>query len=174
MRLRAILFRTFNLARYGSPISFVKERWVLNDAIIKNVGLNSNFDNINNSQLNIIVKIYAKIYISNKTKEYLQLFIVGDRTIKNPAVLRREILKEFGIELKRKTEKGGDDAKQVMLVEEIREIMNIELGREEDGAVDDLMINSEIPFEKCEKFKQLFLKDYVLPERPEKPKVDTE
>ena len=55
---------------------------------------NQQVDRKNDFHVNIIGKIYVKMYISDKTKDNLQLLLVNDRTMENPVVLGRDILRD--------------------------------------------------------------------------------
>ena len=47
--------------------------------------------------------------------------------MKSPAVLGREVWRQFGFKLKRENDEEAVDTKRIMLLKEIREIMNIKI-----------------------------------------------
>lgn len=79
----------------GSPISFIKERFVRNCDIQNKI--TKRFCGINGSGLDIIGEIKVNITLDGITKNDLEIFVVPDNTMLIPVILGRKILKIFGL-----------------------------------------------------------------------------
>ncbi|XP_029174721.1 uncharacterized protein LOC114943300 isoform X2 [Nylanderia fulva] len=147
----------------GSPVSFVKERFIGNANIDPINEFDHRYCGINNSKLTIVGKITARITLGNDCAEDVTVLIVPENTMITSAVLGRDVLRRFELVLA-KTE----------VADTTQEIMNINFSEAHDNPVDCLDINAETSYDVQNKFKRLFIENYVKPQRPKEPKVQAE
>ena len=114
-------------------------------------------------KLDHLGKVHAKISIGNIMRENLRVYVVPENTSFTPALLGRDILRKFGIGLTLPTHDNAS-----------REIMNINVIEGERHLVDDLRVNSAIPYEAKIKLRQMFQKSYVDYPRQSEPKTKAE
>ncbi|XP_015432072.1 PREDICTED: uncharacterized protein LOC107188311 [Dufourea novaeangliae] len=147
----------------GSPISFVKERFIEKHGLLPLDSTDRDYCGCKKVQLDFLGKVYATISIGDISRENLRIYVVPEDTSVTPALLGRDILRKFGIRLTLPT----DDCAW-------REMLNINLIGNENSLVDDLQINSAIPYEAKTELKQIFKELYVDYPRPREPKTKTE
>ncbi|XP_025265055.1 uncharacterized protein LOC112638147 [Camponotus floridanus] len=146
----------------GSKVSFIKESFALKEAV-ESFGTHSgNYHGINYSPLRIIGYIRLNITIDNETKNNITTLVVPDTTMVYPVVLGRDVLKKFGLGLRK------------LEVQVIDELLNVEVDNPRDTALDSLGINPEISREAQISLRELFRSEYVEPARSISPKVDME
>lgn len=158
-------FKLDTLLDSGSPISFIKEKFILKDAIEKTENYDSRFHGINNSKLKVLGKVQLQVSMNEMPKEKLEFFIVENNTMGSAVVLGRDALRKLGLNF---------DGRAINYVDESVEILNIDISGEKSDMADELQINSEIPCKIQDKLRDIFRKEYVLPERPESPEVEAE
>lgn len=74
-----------------SPISFIKEKFILNDAIEKVKIGDTRYHEINEFKIKIVGKIDLNISLNGMSKNSLQLFVVNNDTMES-VVLGQDIL----------------------------------------------------------------------------------
>ncbi|XP_015433583.1 PREDICTED: uncharacterized protein LOC107189537 [Dufourea novaeangliae] len=99
----------------GSPISFIKEKFILNEAIETIEISNSRFHGINDSELNIVGKVCVNVTIDDAKKENFQLYVVDNNTMTTAVVLGRDVLNEFGLTLACEAKKNRHNVTQEIL-----------------------------------------------------------
>ncbi|KAK2578337.1 hypothetical protein KPH14_000880, partial [Odynerus spinipes] len=140
----------------GSPISFVKKS-LIPSKFVEEAPDSSRFLGINNS----IVQIYgnAKVTIVIEQATYdVVLRVVDDGTMRSSLVLGRDFMKLAKLTLN--------------ISEGIKEIMNIEAATENEEPFSQMVINNDLPLEVQERTRNLFVKSYLEPVRPEVPRVE--
>lgn len=146
----------------GSKVSFIKESFVLKEAVESFGTPPGNYHGINRSPLRIIGYIRLNITIDNETKNNITTLVVPDTTMVNPVVLGRDVLKKFGLGLRK------------LEIQVIDELLNVEIDNPHDTVLDSLCINPEIPREAQVSLRELFTSEYVEPARSISSKVDME
>ena len=147
----------------GSPISFIKERFIGKQGLHPLDSSDRDYGGCKKVKLDLLGKVYSKISIGDTMRENLRVYVVPENTSLTPALLGRGILHKFGIRLTFPT----DDSAW-------REIMNINVIEGERHLVDDLRVNSAIPYEAKIKLKQMFQESYVDCPRQLEPKTKAE
>ncbi|XP_043282371.1 uncharacterized protein [Venturia canescens] len=148
----------------GSPISFVKLKYIPGDVIEVTDDQTSKFKGINNSNLVVLGSVCLDIEMNGESRK-AKLMIVPDFTMVSSVILGRDILKMFGLSLK------GENTEYET---EIANIANIDISSSGDDPRDQLEINSALPIDVQKKVERLFEERYLMPERPEVPLVKTE
>ena len=150
----------------GSPISFVKDQFV--KKLVENLDhkVSDKFYGINRSKLIIKGTLTATVTLDGQTKENLLLYVVPDDTMAACVVLGRDVLSQFRLRL------TNDDVREES--EAVNAIMNINVKSSTDNEADLLDINAEIPDSGKDRLKEIFLENYVKPERPEIPETKAE
>ena len=129
-------FKFDTLFDTGSPISFIKEKFILNNAINEiDERESERFFGINSSRLKILGKINLDVSMNGVSKEGLTLLVVDDNTISASVVLGRDILREFNLKLIHDN---------VTVVDEALEIRNIDVTDEKGETICELNVNPEI------------------------------
>lgn len=147
----------------GSPVSFLKERFV-NGVNVEPVNeLDYRYCGINNSKLTIKGKVTARIALGVDSREDVTILIVPENTMITPAVLGRDALRKFELVLTKAN-----------MTDEAQEIMNINLAEIQSDPIDCLDINSGASHGARDEFRRLFIDNYVKPQRPREPRVRTE
>lgn len=146
----------------GSPISFVKERFVEKHGLLLLDSSDRDYCGCKKVQLDFFGKVYATISIGDISRENLRIYVVSEDTSVMP-LLGRDVLRKFGIRLTLPT----DDYAW-------REMLNINIIGNENNLVDDLQINSAIPYVGKAELKQIFQELYVDYPRSREPKTKPE
>ena len=146
----------------GSKVSFVKDSLVPREAIELFDQSPGNFRGINHSPLQIIGYVRLSITLDNETKDNVTILVVPDTTMVSPIVLGRDIMKKFGLSLKKSETQA------------INDILNVEISNPVDVIADSLNINTAVSREIHSDLRELFMSEYVNIERPNTPKVDME
>ncbi|XP_076282085.1 uncharacterized protein LOC143209808 [Lasioglossum baleicum] len=143
----------------GSPICFIKERYILRDCVTTDLHDNR-FCGINGSNLNVLGYTEATV-ISDNTEYDVLLRVVPDRTMQSPMILGRDFIKLAKMSLTVK--------------DEVNEIMNIGIEKHDSDSKttsQDMKINPGIPTEIQMRLRELFDTYYVNVQRPSQPAVD--
>ena len=106
----------------GSPISFIKNKFINPEVIIPLDKTNLEYHGVNNSKLQLLGKTKAMCEMRNCAKE-IELLVVKDETMSSPVILVRDTFRTFGLGLSNQqfTEKTKNDY--------LTEIMNIEVDK---------------------------------------------
>ncbi|XP_067205414.1 uncharacterized protein [Linepithema humile] len=147
----------------GSPISLIKERFIDKQALHPLDASDRDYCGCKKVQLDFLGKIYATIAIGDNSRENLRIYVVSEDTTLTPVLLGRDILRKFGFRLTLRTD---GDARQ--------EIMNINTIETENNLINELQINSAIPFDAKVELKRIFQELYVDFPRPSEPKIKAE
>jgi len=149
-------FKLHALIDTGSKISFIKESFVPGKQIELSDKLHEIFG-INNSPLRVIGNyICLNVTIGNETMNDLTILVVPDTTMTSSIILGRDILKKFGLSLRKIENQAIDD------------VLNVEISDSRDTISDFLVINTEILYETQANLRELFKSEYVEPVRPNK------
>jgi len=155
-------FRLRTLMDTGSKVSFIKESFIPRKQVELSDKLHENYHGINNSPLRVIGYIRLNVTIDNETVNDLMVLVVPDTTMTSSIILGRDILKKFGLSLRKIENQAIDD------------VLNIEINDSPDIIADSLNINSEMPYKTQVSLQELFKSEYIEPVRPSNPKVDME
>jgi len=125
-------FRLNILMDTGSKISFVKESIIPKEALESSDQFTENFHGINHSLLHVIGYIRLNVTLDSETQNDLTMLVVPDTTIVSPIVLGCDIMRKFGLYLKKVQAQAMDD------------ILNIEISDLRDSIIDFLNIDTKI------------------------------
>ncbi|XP_046144395.1 uncharacterized protein K02A2.6-like [Osmia bicornis bicornis] len=141
----------------GSPISFIKQNLLPEGAWKANVPT-AEFSGINNSPLEILGTVDARVAL-NDFENNITLYVVTNKTMRRGIILGRDFMKTANLTL---------------MCREVQEIMNIEVDSEIKNLEKKNMmnLNEDLPNEVKERAREIFVENYLLPERPEKPIVE--
>lgn len=149
----------------GSPISFIKSKFVNPSIILPIENKDLEYHGVNNSKLRIMGKTKVKCQLRGLLKE-IELLIVNDDTMTPAVILGRDAFRTFGLGLVKQ-----DHFENKVEDNHLNEIMNIEV---EDLNVSEMLeINAQIPVESKQQLIDLFTEIYVNSKRPEQPKIKT-
>lgn len=149
----------------GSPISFVKEKFIPSYCIKKSDNSNR-FYGINNSKLDVIGTATIDIQYDKVNETGISVYFVVDGTMTSSMVIGRDLLQKAEVSLVAMPEEVGGNIAD--------EILNINVCDYSDSVEEMLVINPEICYAKQLELKNIFEKEYVLPERSPEPKVNAE
>ena len=148
----------------GSPISFIKKSLVpdliLNSKDIKN----SPYSGINESEFQYFGLISCNVIMDKCVRKELPLFVIPDTTMRTSVVLGRDILGSFGLGFSSRDNE----------VQAIKDILAIEVDNEFEKINQFININPEMDYKIQTRFRELFTREYLTPERPESPDVKVE
>lgn len=155
----------YTLLDTGSPISFIKQKFV------KNYNKNSiadynKFCGINKSKLIVNGSVNVSLTLNDCIK-IVTLLVVPDDTMSSCVVLGRDILKIFKLILR--NEKAYETESEA-----INAIMNIDIDYDHSDTCADMKLGTDLTEQARSDFKKLFIEEYIQPERPEKPHVNSE
>lgn len=156
--------RLVTLLDSGSPISFIKEKFVASE-IVQVKDDNLIYRGINGSPVNVVGTATVNFSLGGSKKK-LKLLVVTNDTMKSPVILGRDAFREFGLKLACQEDQETENA--------VREILNIEIEETKNEKTEILNINPEVAEKTQECLVNLFVEDYVRPNRPKNPKVEAE
>lgn len=140
----------------GSPISFVKQRYIPRKYVIIEVERDRYFG-VNHSGLEILGFVETMLTFNNE-KYSIVLRVVADKTMQSPMVLGRDFMKL---------------AKLTLSSREVTDIMNIEVGDVDSRmSSQDMRINEDLSTEVKMRMRGMFEKYYVNAQRPLSPAVE--
>lgn len=154
----------------GSPISFIKEKYVdQKRKLINKINL-VEYAGINGAKLNYsgAIKVMADM---GGGKREVTLLIVDDSTMQAPVILGRDAFKSFDLKLIENVD-GYENANS--FENAVTDILNIDIEVGVFDKCDDLKINPKIPRLYYDIIKKIFFENYVQPDRPEVPRVNAE
>lgn len=146
----------------GSPICFVKERYIPRKYIVNDPG-QDRFYGLNGSGLEIIG--YVKAELTLKCGKYnVTIRVVPDTTMQSPLVLGRDFMRIAKLLLR---------SEEDSINNEIIDIMNIEVDRDRFRVTSqEMRLNEDLPIEVKARARKLFEEHYVNAERPENPATE--
>ncbi|XP_077270869.1 uncharacterized protein LOC143902051 [Temnothorax americanus] len=157
----------------GSPISFVKEK-IIPNCFIKPTDVGNKFCGINGSQLNVVGTTTIDIHYDQISEANVSVYVVADNTTSFSMIIGRDILKRAEVNLIAIPVNVAENLDNDEILNVDNEILNINISDMPDKVSETLVINPDICPAKQLEFKKLFEKEYVLPKRPLKPKVNAE
>lgn len=139
----------------GSSVSCVKYSHVPATAFCES-DRNKSYEGINNTELMVLGEVKVSIRIYDIVKCNIIMLVVPDYTMKSPVILGRDILEKFGFRLiiDRNSKPYGNEN---TLCDEIAQIMNISEYKSENNPLDIITVNSDVPFEILQRFKNIFI-----------------
>ena len=142
----------------GSPISFVKLKYILGNAVIKvnENDLEIKFHGLNQSDLVVLETMNVDICINNRLVYNLCLIVVLDFTTKTPVVLGKDILNVLGLRLDQEPQERIN----------IGEIMNIDVPVCEVDKADSLYVNPAVTLSVQQEVRDFFREKYLYSKRP--------
>jgi len=150
----------------GSPVSFIKTSFIPPNLIEPALTGDDKYRGLNNSELEVKGRVRVKLALNDREAKCVSLLVVPPTSMKSSVIIGRNVLKQF-------FEKGNSNDRE-MEDEAVRELLSIEVHDPNETASDYLKINSEIETEIRKEMQKLFIVNYVKPERPDQPAVDTE
>lgn len=154
--------RLTTLMDTGSKISFIKESLVPKESVESIGELSQSYHGINRSPLRISGHIRLNITLEKETINDFTVLVVPDATMVSAIVLGRDVLKKFGLGLRKIEAQAIDD------------ILNVDISDPRDSISKTLSINPEAPVEVQSRLRKIFESHYVGSERPKYPRVDME
>ncbi|XP_076659907.1 uncharacterized protein LOC143363195 [Halictus rubicundus] len=142
----------------GSPISFIKRRFIPRECVMFDVGTEQ-FYGLNRSSLQLLGCIEVTLIYDN-IKYKIMLRVVPDETMNSDLILGRDFMKISSLYLCKRHESIGSN-----------DILNIELD-EISTLTEEISVNKDLPFELRITVQKLFQKFYVEPKRPLNPATE--
>ncbi|XP_071581961.1 uncharacterized protein [Temnothorax nylanderi] len=143
----------------GSPISFVKERFIDKQGLLPLDASNREYCGCKKVPLEFLGQVYMTVSIDDIAKENIRIYVAPEDTSVTPALLGRDVLHKFGIKLTLPMDGNAWRENNINAIEVL------------DDSVDELQINPEIPYETKVELKQIFWELYVEYPRPSEPKI---
>ncbi|XP_077256603.1 uncharacterized protein LOC143894309 [Temnothorax americanus] len=146
----------------GSPISFVKERFIDKQGLLPLDASDREYCGCKKVQLKFLGKVYMTVSIDDVAKENVRINVASEDTSVSPALLGRDVLHKFGIRLTLPMNKNAWRENDINAIEVA------------DDPADELQINPKISYETEVELKQIFQELYVEYPRPSEPKIKDE
>lgn len=150
----------------GSPVSFAKDNLVPPKLILPVSKEDNRYRGINDSLLEVRGRVIVQLSLNDKEPKSVSLLVVPAQSMKASVVIGRDVLKQF-YEERESTDEALEDRV-------IKEILNIHVDERCKESCDALNINRNISLEAQNAVKEVFVEEYVKPERPDQPLVDAE